>query len=47
MTIEHAWLEAGERPKETVSDPSEKAQKLALVATADPFDEPEAYTGFQ
>jgi hypothetical protein len=38
-----ALLDAGERPDETVSVPREKAQKLELVATADPFDEPEAY----
>jgi hypothetical protein len=38
-----ALFDAGERPEETVSLPREKAQKLAAVATADPFDEPEAY----
>lgn len=38
-----ALLEAGDLPEETVSVPRLKAQKLAVVAVAEPFDEPEAY----
>jgi hypothetical protein len=37
-----ALLDAGERPEETVSVPRENAQKFAAVATAEPFDEPDA-----
>jgi hypothetical protein len=38
-----ALFDAGDRPDETVSVPKENAQKFAAVATADPFDEPDAY----
>jgi hypothetical protein len=36
-------FDAGDLPEETVSVPRLKAAKLAAVAVAEPFDEPDAY----